>query len=421
MAGTAQAAPAPRSTASHSTALQPTASHSAALQPTALQPTAPWQTTSPPTAPTARAAPELRLPAPTGPHRVGVTTLHLVDRSRTDPWPDAAGGPRELVASVFYPARDVGGHPVAPQLPPGAAAVYGGVAPVFTPGLPTAGVDWAATRTHAHTDAPARAVRAPVVLYSPGAGDPRGLGTSLAEELASRGYVVVAVDHAGETSAVEFPDGRVRPIALTGDPRTDRATYRTMVETRLADTRFVVDQVEALAAGGNPNADGRPLPEGLARAVDVRRIGAYGQGMGGTTAAEALLEDRRLDAAINLEGYLDHLPERPGEPGELLPVARDGVDRPLLLVGTDGFRDARHERAWSALLAHGTGCVRWHQLHDASHWVLTDFAALAPQLQEAGLMTQADRNRLVGAMAPTRSVPLVRGLVVSFLDRHLRR
>ena len=33
--------------------------------------------------------------------------------------------------------------------------------------------------------------------------------TFIAEDLASRGYVVAAVDHPCEATAVEFPDGRV--------------------------------------------------------------------------------------------------------------------------------------------------------------------------------------------------------------------
>jgi hypothetical protein len=92
----------------------------------------------------------------------------------------------------------------------------------------------------------------------------------------------------------------------------------------------------------------------------------YGHGAGGPTAAEAMYEDRRIDAAINLEGYLDYLPDKPGQEGQLLPVAQHGVDRPLLLLGTDGFRDARFERSRSAMLAHDDGCTRWRQLNNAS-------------------------------------------------------
>ncbi|MEU6154556.1 alpha/beta hydrolase [Actinosynnema sp. NPDC047251] len=368
----------------------------------------------------ASAADTVRLPAPTGPHQVGVTTLHLVDRDRPDPWPDARGRARELMATVFYPAHDVRGYPVAPQMTPKAAETFGWLdVTAAHPELPKSGVDWAATKTHSHVGAPASPVRRPVLLYSPGAADPRTINTTLAEDLASRGYVVVSFDHPGETSEVEFPDGRVRIIALPADPRTHPEIFRAMIDTRIADTRFVLDQLEVLARGQNPDAAGRALPRNLSRALDLRRIGMYGHSAGGTTAAQSMYDDRRLDAAVNLEGYLDHGTAQPGQPGELLPVARDGVDRPLLLYGTDGYRDARYDSSWAAMLAHG-GCTMKRVVTNATHWVFTDFAAMAPQFQAAGLMTAADRVKLVGAIEPSRSVPHVRGAVAAFFDRHLR-
>ncbi|SDZ45375.1 hypothetical protein SAMN05216215_107534 [Saccharopolyspora shandongensis] len=360
----------------------------------------------------------LRLPTPTGPHRLGTTMLHLVDRDRTDPWNGTA---RELMVTVFYPASTVRGYPVAPQLTPAAAAVFKGLDPVYLhPELPDEGVDWAATATHSHTGAPAQPIPRPVLLYSPGGADPRTIGTGLAEELASHGNVVVTIDHPGETSEVEFPGGRVRTIDVPGDPRTDPELFRTMLDTRVADTRFVLDRLVDLAAGRNPDAEARALPENLGRALDLRRVGAYGHSAGGATVAEALHEDRRIDAAVNMEGYLDYLPEQPGQEGELLPVARDGVDRPLLLLGTDGFRDERFERTWAAMLAH-RGCTRREQLDNATHWVFTDYGAQAPQLQDAGLMSAEDRAKLVGAIDPAESVPAIRDHVRTFFARHLPR
>ncbi|MEU4213266.1 alpha/beta hydrolase [Streptomyces sp. NPDC026206] len=366
----------------------------------------------------------LRLPAPTGPHRTGVTTLYLVDRSRSDPWEPVPV--RELMITVFYPARTVRGHRVAPQMSGVAAASFKDSGHLVHPELPGQGVNWAATMTHSHTGAPAQPVRRPVLLYSPGGGDPRTMGTGLAEELASHGYVVVAVDHPGDASEVEFPgrtpyrDTLLRESVFRSDPRADPKLFRTAIGTRVADTRFVLDQLEALAAGRNPDAEGRPLPEGLSRALDLRRVGIYGHSAGGTTAAEALYEDHRIDAAVDLEGYLDHPPETPGREGELFPVARYGVDRPLLLLETDGFPHRQElERSWSALLAHPRGRTRRRRIDDAAHGVFTDFAALAPQLQAAGLMTAEDRIRLVGAIEPARSVPLVRHHVLSFFAGHL--
>ncbi|WP_407547991.1 alpha/beta fold hydrolase [Streptomyces sp. Pv4-95] len=338
------------------------------------------------------AAPLLRLPAPDGPYRVGATTRHLVDGSRNDPWQPKIGV-RELMVTVLRPAAPGHGFPRAPQLTPGAAALFAGIAQRIHPQLPGSGVDWAATLTHARTGAPSLPGRRPVLLYSPGGGDARTTGSSLAVDLASHGWTVLTVDHPGDASQVEFPDQRpgrkrVRPTALYGPP--DAAAFRTMIDTRVADLRFVLD------------------------AFGVDRVGVYGHSAGGTAVAQALHEDRRIAAAVNLEGYLDRMD------GELLPVAEQGTDRPLLLAGTDGFRDARLDRSWGALLAHGGPVVR-RQLDEAQHWVFTDYGSLVPQLQRAGLMTAAGRAAMVGRGDPRIAVPAVRDLVRSFFAAHLPR
>lgn len=230
--------------------------------------------------------------------------------------------------------------------------------------------------------------------------------------------MVVTIDHPGETGAVEFPDGRVRTYEMPGTPE-DPQIFRTMIETRVADARFVLDQLTVLAAGRNPDAHARPLPEHLGRALDLRGVGMYGHSAGGTTAAQTMYEDGRITAAVNLEGHLDHPSRGPGRDGELLPVARHGVDRPLLLFGTDGFRDPRLDRSWSALLARSGRSTRRRELNDAMHWVFTDYGTMAPQLEAAGLMTADDRNKLVGPIDPARSVPAVRHELLTFFSRHL--
>ncbi|GAA0478877.1 alpha/beta hydrolase [Streptomyces sp. NPDC046215] len=367
----------------------------------------------------------VRLPAPTGPHRLGVTTLHLVDRHRRDPW-DSAIPVREVMVTVFYPAGAVAGFPVAPQMTADAAASFLETGHRVRRELPETGVNWAATVTHAHAGAPARPVPRPVLLYSPGGGDPRTLGTGTAEELASHGYVVVTIDHPGDAGEVDFPGAtayreKVRQTVFRGDPRPHADFFRTAIETRVADTRFVLDRLESLAAGRNPDAAGRALPKHLGRALDLRRVGAYGHSAGGTTVAAALYEDRRIDAAVTMEGYLDHTPAVPGRAGELFPIAEHGADRPLLLLGSGDFSDRQAlERSWAPVLARSRGRAHRRVLDGAAHWVFSDYAATAPQLQTAGLMSAEARTALVGKLAPRTSIPAVRGAVRAFFDRHLR-
>ncbi|MER6912445.1 alpha/beta hydrolase [Streptomyces sp. NPDC000594] len=359
----------------------------------------------------------LTLPAPTGRHPVGRRSVHLVDGSRPDPW--EPGIPeRELMLTVFYPARDTGAGAPAPQLPPLAARVFAEIAPLTPLRLPRTGVDWGATLSHSFPDAPVLPGRRPLLVHSPGGGDPRGLGTSLAEELASHGAVVVSVDHPGDAVAVEFPgstpyrDGPVRTTVLRGDPRDQPPVARALIDARVADLHFVLDRLR--------HAPDALLPCGLAGVVDPRRVGVYGHSAGGSAVTEVLHGDRAIRAGINLEGHLDHPPLAPGDPAEPFPVVTEGLDRPLLLLGTDGFaRREELDRSWSALVSRSGRWVRRGRLADADHWVLTDCAAMVPQLEAAGLMSAAERNRLIGTVSPTVSVPGVRGTVRRFFARHL--
>ncbi|MFI8963736.1 acetylhydrolase [Streptomyces sp. NPDC053493] len=349
----------------------------------------------------AASAPAFRLPAPTGPHPVGLRTVHLTDPTRTDPW---AGGTREVMLTVLYPARTVRGCPRAPQLGRAAAEAFAELAPLVHPGLPAAGtVDWGAILTHGHVDAPPLPGRRPVLLYSPGGGDSRTLGTSLAEDLASHGRVVILVDHPGDASQVELPGG-MRFTVLRGEP--DPATFRTMIDTRVADLRLVVDRLVAGSLLAGSVADG-PLAGGplggapLANALDPGRIGVYGHSAGGTAAVHAAHHDRRIGAVADLEGYLD-----------LEPL--DGFDRPLLLFRSDGFDGAaRIDRSWAAVPG------RRALLADADHWAFTDYAALVPRFEAAGLVTPAARAALVGAGRPAATVAAVRRRLGCFFDRHL--
>ncbi|MFI8392245.1 alpha/beta hydrolase family protein [Streptomyces sp. NPDC085540] len=324
----------------------------------------------------------LRLPAPAGPYPVGMQTVHLTDSARTDPW---VGGMREVMLTVLYPARSIRGFSRAPQLTPVEAAVFAEFATGRHPGLPKPGaVDWGAVLTHGYVGAPALPGRWPVLLYSPGGGDSRTLGTTLAESLASHGRVVVLVDHPGDASQVELPTG-LRTTVLAGEP--DPATFRTMVDTRIADLRLVLDRLGDLP---------------LAPVMDLCRIGLYGHSAGGTAAVYAARRDRRVGAVANLEGYLDPHPK---------PVAGD---RPLMLFRTDGFEGADHvESSWAGLPG------RRVLLTDANHWTFTDYGSLVPQLQRAGLVTETARVALIGTSDPAVTLAEVRRRVGNFFARHL--
>ncbi|MFI1798964.1 alpha/beta hydrolase family protein [Streptomyces sp. NPDC020379] len=354
------------------------------------------------------------LPAPTGPYAVGTTTRHLVDTGREDPW---KRGDREVMVSLFYPADESGD---APQMDSLSAAHFGSArgAAVFNYGVKAGAADWAATRTHARVDAPvARGSRGlPVVLYSSGLGDPRTWNTGLVEELASRGYVVVTVDHTYDASEVRLPGGRLAESvlpALAGAPveKVDE-TLRTAMGARVGDARFVLDTLD--------DAKWRAgLPRGLGRSMDMGRVGMAGQSAGGFTAAQTTHDDRRVKAGVNMDGQMDFpLPDASGR--TLSSVAREGVGRPFLLLGSDGAGAADNRASWTSFRQHARGWRAEWKMAGAEHGSYTDAPSLLPALAGRGALTAEQLGKDIGSVRPERAVAAERAYVVSFFDRFLK-
>jgi predicted dienelactone hydrolase len=323
----------------------------------------------------------LTLPAPSASTPIGTRSLHLVDRSRRDPFARARRD-RELMVQLSYPATRATPEPPGAYMPAGTAAVIEGLTGV-APGT------FGALRVHARPAAPAARRRHPVVVVSPGFAVPRGLMTVLVEELAARGFVVVALDHTHEALAVEFPGGRLE----TGGLPQDLPTLRRALAVRVADVGFVLDRLSALNRRGP-----------FARRLDLSRIGMVGHSLGGATAAATMLVDRRVRAGVFLDGT------------PLGAVVRRGLRRPFMLMNSQGTfeRDSDRQAFWARLRGPRFNFV----LTGAGHYAFTDLAALAPRFGPdipPGLAAFP-----TGEIGAERAVAAVRAYVRAFFARFLR-
>ncbi|GAB2564416.1 lipase [Kribbella endophytica] len=361
------------------------------------------------------------LPEPTGRYDLGTTELHLVDNARADS--TAPSGKRELMVSVWYPASGIGREaPVAKYMPQKTAEYVGRQwSEAFW--LPGTVLDFANTDTHARVGVPVRTGKHPVVVFSPGYPFSRFLNTQQAEDLASRGYIVVSMDHTGETP-VQFPDGRFVP-GHDPDQAPTAELIHDVVDTRTADTRFVLNQLEQLNAGRNPEAEQRKLPFGLRNGLDLRRTGMFGYSLGGYTAANTMLQDRRVLAGANLDGTLsdskdDHL---------VGDVARKGLKRPFLLFGSDTSqrldpKAPNYDASWAAFWKSQQGWKLNLQLKGSEHFAFCDFRFVFAQLfhhvyGDDELIPIAV-GKLVGKGDETQAVTAQRDYLAAFFDQTLR-
>ncbi|MFD4456637.1 alpha/beta hydrolase family protein [Nocardia sp. NPDC058480] len=333
--------------------------------------------------------------------------MHLVDSSRRDPYKPSA--PRELMVSIWYPAADVAGAPARPWLSPSLTRIYADslaqIGAASTERLTIA-------PSHGHLGAPAEISRGPrpIVVFSPGMGMPRELSTAHVEDLASHGFVVVTLSHTYESLATEFPGGRIERSLLppTTDPGEVEAQGAIAIETRVADTRFVLDRLADITAGNNPDADQHPLPANLARVLDVSKVGMFGHSLGGATAAQAMHDDRRIAAAANLDGRLWGS------------VVTDGLDRPFMLINGEGH-DRDDVPSWKQFWATSHGPKLNFRLNGAQHQSFCDTQLIAAPLVAAGLIPSAAASQVVGTIDPRKSLDVQLDYLRSFFDTTLGR
>ncbi|MEU3644237.1 prolyl oligopeptidase family serine peptidase [Lentzea sp. NPDC034063] len=343
------------------------------------------------------AASTLVTPQLTGPFAVGTVDAHLTDSTRADPWQPTKN--RELMLTVSYPARRGGQQ--APWL---GATLATALDPIISSpaylGIPAGTVDWSGTRRQAR-DARPLPGKWPVVLFSPGLQSPREFYAGAADDLASRGYVVVTVSHTHETVAVEFPGDRIE-WGLMQD--ASQATMKKAIDARIADMRFVLNELPKLHNG-----------------ADVTRVGVAGHSYGGYTAAETMANDSRFDAGINIDGAMEHTgDDGPYAPGK---AVTQGLDRPFLLFGGDlGERELTHvdtslTRTWADFWPHQRGWKRDVHLDDGAHLGFSDIQWSVPQIDT---VPTERRESLIGTIDPTASLKAQHDYVAAFFDLHLK-
>src|SRR5918912_4635320 len=287
------------------------------------------------------------LPRPSGPHLVGSVVFRWTDAQRPEIFATGGGERRQVVAQAWYPT-ETPGPPVPYFEAQGRLPGYVDPYPAWFYG------DFDQVDTHASASAPVSAERPtwPVLVFLPGWGAPRESYSGLCADLASHGYVVVALSHPYESAVSVLADGRV--VGAAAGASVLGANMADMTPIRAADSRFVLDQLGRLAQV----EPGSPLVGHL----DVRHTGIVGHSMGGAAAAQVVAEDPRFLVGVNLDGTL--------------PEALAGawhLDAPFLWLQSDGQQQASYLQVRDRLLAGAPG----RRLSGGRRWGLRRVPAVA--------------------------------------------
>jgi len=330
--------------------------------------------------------------APTGPFAVGRT----IDVWRGEEHSD--GTRRELVAWIWYPAApQQSSQTFDDYLPaPLRAAVDRQRGKAISRFLTR---DLSRVRMHSMRDAELspQQLSYPVVLMRAGLSGLVAGYSSLAEDLASHGYVVVGFDAPYLTSVVVFPDGTV----IAGTPGND-ADLVQLVRAWSADAGFALDQLERL---NESDPSGRFLGR-----LDMTRVGVFGHSLGGATALQFCHDDSRCKAGIDVDG------------APLGSVIAEGVTQPFMFLLSDHTREPDAETGpihanIRAIYDRLPGNRRWQiMIRGGNHYMFSDDGAML----KSPLIMRVLRTFGIVRIDGRRQIAVTTHFISNFFDVYLR-
>jgi hypothetical protein len=196
----------------------------------------------------------IELPKPTGPFAVGRGVFDWVDSKTFDSLAPVAGTKRELLVWMWYPAAAGQSAVVDDYLPEPLRAAIARQTGVLLSYFLTR--DLSKVRGHSlrNADVSPQQQSYPVIIMRAGASLEVASYSSLVEDLASHGYIVVGVDAPYRTGIISFPDGRIikripqnNPevcLEKTGQER-DRCASRFLTAWN-SDIAYVLDRLAEL-------------------------------------------------------------------------------------------------------------------------------------------------------------------------------
>jgi predicted dienelactone hydrolase len=350
---------------------------------------------------------ETLLPAPTGVYKVGRDTYDWTDEARLNPYAPVAGTKQELAVWIWYPAKVTPPSQAAEYLP-----AYWRRALEQHQGFVLGRLlsrDLSRVRSHSWSGADVSPQESmyPVVVLRAGGGALSTDYTSLAEDLASHGHVVVSLDAPYRTVITAFPDGRVftRNTQSDFDSMPYAAGEKAATQAMgvwIEDVKFVLLQLQELNAKD---------PSGRFKGkLDLQRVGIVGHSLGGATAAQFCHDDAQCKAGIDIDGI------------PFGSVVQESMHQPFFFVLSDHRKESGPEPPlvegkMGSIFSKLPADTRWQAMIDgANHFTFSDQMFTKSPVMIMALQT-------IGVMGPLekrRGITIAGDCVHSFFDVYLK-
>ncbi|KAF7861930.1 hypothetical protein EAF04_007811 [Stromatinia cepivora] len=341
----------------------------------------------------------IQAPPLPGSHALGTTVFQATDSSTS----------RGLMLSFFYPtsAKNSSNYALAASFPPATAlhlAESYSLPPTTLQGFTSRSYNAAPILlSHSNT------FDFPVLLFSPGYGNTRLMYTTIAENIASLGYLVITVDHPFDVDFIEYSNGT---IATWDDVDFDNYTQPIpYVDARVKDLQFVLNSLSnplfTAQIPGISNSSSKSYGYGKSQQTfQTKNIGAFGHSLGGASAFSAMSIDSRFSCGINLDGAMF---------GE---VVQTGLKSPFMIMANEfHYRTEERDATWYEFWANSVKLGGWKRdvrVNGTAHGSYTDLAVWAGVLGLEGF------EDLLGTIQGQRILEIESEFVGNFFGKWLK-
>jgi hypothetical protein len=354
------------------------------------------------------------LPLPTGRHKVGRTSFELIDHNRNEIYSANTDDERKFVIWAWYPATPDNNSTNVEYLP----GRWSEADIVYNTSFGSSSLG-----CHSFSDAPIDSQSSyPIILLSPAGFSPLSY-SSLTEDLASHGYIVVGINHTYDAPVTVLRDGTVMhasPKFMEGVnsrsiPRADSFHFRAeAVDYKVQDLKFTASAMRTLNNGQHV----------LAGHLNSSAFGTFGHSMGGNAALDFCRTDSLCKAAANLDGASwNDLGEIGMNAKPAMIIAAEHIEYTMpcaALVDAGAFPNVEWCEAERAVLWNG-----WKKIRDTANPFYgisikgskhVNFA----DVQFVPLPSNSPFRAVIGSVDPNLMCNIVRHYLLAFFDKHLK-
>ena len=338
------------------------------------------------------------IPKPTGNKNIATYSIELIDSNRLEWFTDSPNDLRKIMIQVWYPTNEYEGEKEL-------YIDYGDIRIKALADQFDYNPSLFRKLINIKTNSIKRAVPSndssfPLIIFSHGLGGNRTQNTIIVEELASHGYVVIAIEHPYDANISIFDNGEIadyrsginyqRRHSQKLTPEEFWAIRLPQLKTRASDVSFVINQIEI-----------GEFPSQLLKIIDSDNIGIFGHSFGGATSIYSSYVDDRIDACINLDGWMVVVPDD---------IINNGIGKNFMYIGQEQWDEKLNYQKLEAFIKSNPKSSKI-LIPGTTHYDFSD----TPHMSKAAKLLKKS-----GQLNSSNLKNILNDLVVSFFNKNLK-